>query len=104
MPSSNYGLIRAAMEKRWRIVCEYKGFMREICCHTLGLGKAGEQKVLGFQFGGGSSKGLPPSGEWRCLSVDEMQNVRAQSGEWHTRDIHDRPQFCVKQVDYEVMD
>ena len=103
MSSANYELIHAAMASRLQIVCEYQGYVREICPHALGLGKAGELKVLGFQFGGHSSRGLPPGGEWRCMDIDQMRGIRSQTGEWHTHDTHGKPQSCVKELHFEVI-
>lgn len=101
MPSNTYRSIRIAMENKHQITCMYQGRYREICCHTLGY-KGGREKVLAFQFGGDSSKGLPPGGEWRCMFVDEITDAIAKEGDWHTRDNHLRPQTCVDDVEFEV--
>jgi hypothetical protein len=94
-------MIRIAMEQMQQVICMYQGRHREICPHTLGT-KNGREKVLGFQFGGESSKGLPPGGEWRCMFVDEISHVETRAGDWHTRDDHLRPQTCVDEIDLEV--
>ena len=102
MASANYTIIRGAMERRQQIVCVYQGHQREICPHCIGASKDGGEQMLGYQFAGGSSKGLPPGGEWRCLDVGQLRDVRARDGEWHTGDSHLAPQSCVKQVDFEI--
>ena len=79
----------------------YQGRYREICPHTIGR-KNGREKLLAFQFAGQSSKGLPPGGEWRCMFIDEITQVAAREGPWHTRDVHLKPQTCVDQVEFEV--
>lgn len=101
MPSGNFMAVRVAMQNKQQITCMYHGFQREICPHTLGY-KRGREKVRGFQFAGGSSKGLPPGGEWRCMFIDEITQVQARDGDWHTRDDHLRPQTCVDEIDLEV--
>ena len=101
MPSTNYETIRAAMQARQQLTCTYNGLHREFCPHTLGY-KKGLEKVLGFQFAGESSKGLPPGGEWRCMFINEISDLQARDGSWHTRDDHLRPQTCVDDVELEV--
>lgn len=103
MSTSNYQMIRAAIQNRQQIICDYQGYEREICPHSIGLNKLSGEQFLGFQFAGGSSKGLPPGGQWRCLEIAQLSNVRARDGAWHTGDSHLRPQTCVKQVDLEVI-
>ena len=89
------------MEAQQPISCMYQDRYREICAHTIGM-KNGQEKVLSFQFGGESSKGLPDGGEWRCMFIDQISDVQRLDGGWHTRDDHSRPQTCVDDVDFEV--
>ena len=98
---ATYDQIKASMETQKPISCIYQDRIREVCVHTIGT-KNGQEKVLSFQFGGESSKGLPPGGEWRCMFVDQISDVRIMEGDWHTRDDHSRPQTCVDEVDFEV--
>ena len=98
---SEYAQIRASMESQSPISCMYQGRYREICVHTIGT-KNGQQKALTFQFGGDSSKGLPEGGEWRCMFIQEILDVKPMEGDWRTRDDHSRPQTCVDEVDFEV--
>lgn len=101
MASSTYSLIARAVQEKLQVTCNYHGFAREICPHTLGY-TDGRERTLAFQFAGGSSKGLPPGGEWRCMNLDEMTNVQVRKGDWHTEDRHLQPQTCVKVVEIEV--
>ena len=101
MSSSAYVAILSAMRNQQQVTCTYQGRYREICPHTIGW-KNGREKVLGFQFAGESSKGLPPGGEWRCMFIDEIEHVEVRDGAWHTRDDHLRPQTCVDDVEFEV--
>ncbi|MBT3071675.1 hypothetical protein KKP04_12460 [Rhodomicrobium sp. Az07] len=101
MPSSTYAVFRDAVLKRKQVVCMYQGYERQLCPHVLGY-KDGREKVLSFQFGGGSSKGLPHGGQWRCMFLEEITDARAQDGDWYTGTGHSRIQTCVDDVDVEV--
>jgi hypothetical protein len=101
MPSAAYDLFREAVLGRKQVTCMYQGRYREVCPHVIGY-KAGQEKVLTFQFGGQSSSGLPPGGEWRCLFLAQVRDAQLRDGEWHTGHSHLRPQTCVDNVDAEV--
>ena len=103
MPSAAYDVIRSAMEARQQIICVYQGHTREICFHCIGYGKDGGEQALGFQFAGGSSKGLPPGGQWRCLDIGQLRDVQPRNGPWYSGENHAKPQTCVKDVHFEVM-
>lgn len=96
-----YDLLRHAIENKLQVVCDYSGHRREMCPHVLGR-KNGRQRILGYQFAGGSGSGLPPDGEWRCMVINSMSNVQVREGEWHTGSNHTRPQTCVEEIDAEV--
>lgn len=96
------GQIRASMDAQSPVLCVYKGLNREICVHAIGT-KNGRQKVMAYQFGGESSKGLPEGGEWRCLFVDDIESIVEIPGVWHTRDDHSRPNTCIDEVEFEVI-
>ena len=97
-----YLTIREAILQRRQVIAIYKGYGREMCPHAIGT-KEGKAHVLCFQFGGESSKGLPPGGEWRCFEVDELQNVSVREGPWHTAPNYSGwRQTCIDQVDVEV--
>lgn len=101
MSSQNYDLIAQAITERLQVLCFYQGYPREICPALLGH-SSGEEYTLAFQFAGGSSKGLPHAGEWKCLKVAEMSNVELRAGEWHAGSSHSARQQCVKDVDLDV--
>lgn len=101
MRSPVYDLFAAAMAGRKQILCTYDGYPRELCPVILGHSQ-GREKALTFQFAGGSSKGLPPGGEWRCLFLAKVANPRLRDGAWHTGDSHARPQGCVDSVDLDI--
>jgi len=101
MPSAAYGLFRQAILARKQVTCTYRGRYREVCPHILGHTKC-EEKALTFQFAGESNSKLPPGGEWRCLVLAEVENIRLRDGPWHTGRSHRKTQSCVELVDIDV--
>jgi hypothetical protein len=101
MPSATYRLIRRAILAQQQIVCVYDGLMRELCPHILGH-TDGEEKLLAFQFGGMSSRPLPPGGQWKCLFVARMTQVEPRDGAWHAGGSHRREQTCVADIDLDI--
>ena len=101
MPSSTYQLFRRAMQEKTPVLCLYGGYKRVLSPAILGHTE-GEEKVLAFQSGGSSSTGLPPGGEWRCLSLSKASEVQLGKSEWHWGPSHTQQQSCVKDVDYDV--
>jgi hypothetical protein len=86
---------------RQQVICTYEGHQRFVCPHVIGT-KNGKHHVLTWQFAGGSSSGLPPGGQWRCMQIDKVMGAAAQVGDWHTGKRHTKPQTCVDQIDVEV--
>ena len=74
MPSATYDLFRAAMLGEKAVACVYDGHPRVVCPLILGRTN-GEEKVLAFQVGGTSRSGLPPGGEWRCLTLARQRRA-----------------------------
>jgi hypothetical protein len=101
MSSLTYQLFRQAILHRRQITCTYRQLYRELCPHVLGH-TDGQEKALTFQFAGGSSSGLPPGGEWRCLSIADVQDAQIRDGAWHTGFSHTKTQVCVELVDVDV--
>jgi hypothetical protein len=93
--------IVAAIRQKLIVTAMYQGYERIMCPHVIGY-KKGVLNTLFFQFAGGSKSGLPPDGQWRCVHVDELSNVFAAPGEWHTGPDHSRPQSCVDEIIAEV--
>ena len=104
MPSNTYELMRQAIREKIPLVCRYKGQVREVCPHVLGMtGK--REMVLAWQYAGGtnSKAGLPPGGEWRCMFVDEITLASLKEGEWHEGRDHRWDQTCVETIEIDVM-
>ena len=96
-----YDVIRRAILARKPISFDYKGHRRLACPHVIGT-KNGLEKTLTYQYGGGSSSGLPPGGEWRCLFLSDAFNVQIIEGGWYTGMSHSQPQTCVDEIDVQV--
>jgi len=99
--SKVYDDLRAAMIAGKPVILTYRGYRREVCPHVLGT-KRGLPQVLTFQYGGGSSSGLPPGGEWRCMMVGNIADVEVIDGEWRSDTNHSQTQTCVDQIDVEL--
>ena len=102
MASATYALFLDSMRRRRQIVCVYQGHRRELC--PILLGRTGlEEKALVFQFGGHTSEGpIPAGGDWKCLKLAEVREVRLQDGPWHSGGSHSAAQACMKMVEYDV--
>jgi hypothetical protein len=101
MPGVAYTLFERAMAERKQVLCTYDGYHRELCPIVLGHCQ-GEERALTFQFGGQSSNSLPLGGQWRCLRLLKVENVRLRDGPWHAGSSHNQPQGCVDSVDLDV--
>jgi hypothetical protein len=103
--SSNYLLVRQAIQDRRSIVAVYQGHMRFMSPHVIGRKNSREQALF-YQFGGTSSSKLEPLGSpsnWRCIPIGLMTDLKVMdSTEWATGPNHSRPQTCVGEIDLEV--
>ena len=99
--SPTFEQFRRAILRKQQVTCIYQGLYREICPHILGH-SAGVEKVLAYQFGGESSKGLPPGGQWRCLKVEDVKDVKLRDGWWYSGQEHAKTQSCVDDVFLDV--
>jgi len=101
LTSSTYHLFAEAMADRKQIVCVYDGYPRELCAIVLGHTK-GQEVALVYQFDGESKSGLPPGGQWKCLHLIKVSDVKLRDGPWHAGSSHKRAQTCVEIVDLDV--
>lgn len=101
MPSATYETFRQAILQRKQVVCDYDGFSRELCPVVLGR-TSGRERVLAYQVGGSGSKGLPPGGAWKCLTVSRVTRARLRDGPWQEGETHGREQTCVADVDLDI--
>src|SRR5262245_60449920 len=96
-----YALLERAILNREQVVAMYEGEAREFCPHALGK-KADVRHVLAYQFGGSSRTGLPPQGDWRCFTVELLENAATRPGPWHTAPNVFNPQSCLDEIDVVV--
>lgn len=100
-PSATYELFREAILLGKQVICRYNGFERELCPVIIGHSD-GVEKVLAYQFGGDSKKGLPRGGEWRCLDLSEVRDPELRDGPWYEGTGHSTEQKCMKDVDLDI--
>jgi uncharacterized protein len=97
-------LLRSAIKDLKQVVGMAGGFTREFCPYTLGLGVKGDWRVFAWQFGGESSQGLKPGGDWRCLTLDELDGLKLRAGEWRHGSYtgHHARNSCIDRIDSDV--
>jgi hypothetical protein len=103
MPGTSvYDVIRSAISAKATVRATYRGRLRLMCPHVLGV-KGSRLHCLFYQFGGSSRSGLGVKGSWRCIAIDELADISVEEGEWHTAVDYDlNSQTCVDQVDFAV--
>jgi hypothetical protein len=99
--SSAFRLFHRAILDRRQITCRYKQYYREVCPYILGH-KDGREAALVYQFGGDSSRGLPPGGEWRCFTLVDVRDPATSDGPWYGDAKHSTVQRCVDDVFVDV--
>lgn len=93
MSQSNYALLQTAILTLTPVQLTYETFIRQVCPHSLGTMR-GIQKLLVYQFAGGSHKGLSPDGSpnnWRCMFLGDVSAITLAPGAWHTATDHNQP-------------
>ena len=100
---SNYDLIKEAILKKKSITCDYKGYSRKMSPHVLGT-KNGREHALFYQYAGESESdlSLDPSHNWRCIFVDQIENLTINDDEFYTFKNHSQRQTCVDIIDVEI--
>jgi predicted nucleic acid-binding protein len=99
--SDVYRLLSEAILKRRPVTLNYNGVHRHVCPYILGHTN-GDERVLVFQFGGASRTKLPAGGEWRCLRLTQVSDVKFSEGAWRGESYHRTVQRCVDQVYLDV--
>jgi hypothetical protein len=96
-----YELIAEAIRSKRQVQAQYHGAERVLAPHALGT-KHGQPHLLAYQFAGGSQSGLPEGGEWRCLKLEDLEDITLQPGPWHSAANVFNPQTCLDDVDVAV--
>jgi hypothetical protein len=99
--ASTADFLRDAIRNRKQVTCYYDSLYREMCPHAIGW-KGSAYRVISFQFGGESSKGLPPGGQWKCMEVAGLTNVILRDGPWLTGASYTKPQTCIDAIEREI--
>jgi hypothetical protein len=102
-----YQLVWTAAANKRPIEALYHGRPRLFCPHRLGRNRAGELRVLCYQYGGESESGLEAAGSpanWRCTALEKLSQVKLLEGAWHTAPNHSRPASCVIDADIDAED
>jgi hypothetical protein len=102
-----YRLVRTAVIGKRPIRALYDGRSRLLCPHRLGRSKAGQMRVLCYQYGGESGSGLEAPGSpanWRCIALEKLSHVELLKDAWRTAPNHSRPQTCVAVADVDAED
>jgi len=99
--SDTFKAFHRAILDRKQITCTYNGAYREVCPHILGH-RDGVEKALVFQFAGESTTVLPAGGEWRCLQLSGVKDVKIRDGRWFSDSRHRTTQKCVDIVYVDV--
>jgi hypothetical protein len=94
----SFALLTQAINEKKQVYANYAGYPRQFCPHVLGYTND-ELRVLGYQFGGSSSKGSV-YGEWKCFTVSNLSSLAVHKGQWHTDPSysHSRSQQCITSV------
>ena len=93
-----YQILSEAISTKQQVIARYHDEERVFSPHALGT-KQEATHVLVYQFAGGSQSGLPPGGEWRCLDVEELRDLRLESGAWRTAPNVFNPQSCLDEIE-----
>ena len=96
-----YAALAEAIGGKQQVTARYRDRERVFSPHALGT-KRGAAHVLVYQYAGESETGLPPGGEWRCLNLEELSDIRLEPGAWRTAENVFNPQSCLDEVDVVV--
>ena len=97
--------LRAAIIHRRPVPAFYRGRRRLLCPHLLGWNRHRRLQVFCYQYGGDSESGLQHAGasdNWRCLAVENLNQVELLDGPWQTAENRSRPQTCIEEVELDV--
>lgn len=100
-----YRLVWTAVANKRPIRAIYNDRPRLFCPHRLGRNRAGQLRVLCYQYGGQSESGLAPTGSrdnWRCVALEKLRKVELLNGSWKTAPNHSRPATCVVEADIDA--
>jgi hypothetical protein len=100
-----YRLLWTAVANKRPIEAIYDKRHRLFCPHRLGRNRAGDLRVLCYQYGGESRSGLEAAGSpanWRCTALEKFSQVKLLEDVWRTAPNHSRPASCVIDADIDA--
>lgn len=100
---NTYELIKQAIVGKKSVTCYYKGLLRLMSPHVIGI-KNGKPHALFYQYAGQSNSGLSSdrSKNWRCIPVNDILNLELNNDAFQTANNHSTGQVCVDRIDVEV--
>lgn len=102
MTTHAYQIIREALLNKKQVHAMYEWYFREFCPHVIWL-KGYQERVLGYQFWGQSSKWTISSHvpEWRCFEIEKLSNIQVIDWEWYSDEhtFHTRKNSCIEHPD-----
>ncbi|WGF88922.1 hypothetical protein [Marinivivus vitaminiproducens] len=99
MGADDLDLIRRAMVRAVPMRAACRGHVRLFCPHVLGT-TDGDWRLLAWQFAGGSARGLPQDGDWRCFALADLSGLAIVEGPWRRGWSRRRTeQSCVETID-----
>ena len=99
LSSRSFELFRQAIEQKKQIICQYRGYTRNVCPYVLGYDKNGKERVLALLVRNTPSGAI--AGGWECLQLESVWNVKFEDGAWVAAPSGARPD-CVEKVEIDV--
>ncbi|WIM14444.1 hypothetical protein [Enhydrobacter sp.] len=77
-------ILEQAIRERRCVTGRHKDGERHFAPHAIGFKADGTPAAFVFQYGGETSSRLPPRGEWRCLDLPDLSDLRLNDDRWRT--------------------
>jgi len=92
-------LIAQAIREKRCLTGLHKGTERRFAPHAIGFTHDGTPAAFVFQYGGETTSALPRRGEWRCLHIEDLRHVYANSDRWRSLSNYSLSrQTCLKRI------
>ncbi len=77
-------ILEQAIRERRCVTGHYGGSERHFAPHAIGFKSDGTPAAFVFQYGGDTASQLPPTGQWRCLHLLDLSDLRLNDHRWRT--------------------
>ena len=92
-------LIAQAIREKRCLTGFHKGTRRRFAQHAVGFTRKGIPAAFVFQYGGGTTTGLPRYGQWRCMHFHDLRHVHENGDRWRSQPNYSLSrQTCLKQI------